>query len=413
MTVVNSPEAASRCRALGGLTSTVFDSFDLVDVTREEWDQFVLNVGGDLYVTYDWCRIWWRHYGADRLLRLYIFRNGSRLAGLAPMFIESVRLGPVKLRMAKRVGADFALTVFSLPLAADGAEDAYRQLIIQMIEQENCDAVWFGFMPGDDPTLNGLRGACRSLQNVTVLRDAPAGPHTLFRLPGNFTAYCSRLTKKHRQDYRRIVNLLNRTFKIECDVVREPSKADEALKQFRILHDDQWREEGMLGHFGDWPGSTLFNTDIVRELAKLGRFRMVRTIADGKLVSAQYGFVFGNSCYWRLPARAIARELERFSLGRFGLMQLIEAMINEGVRRIEAGIGRYDYKIQLGGEQLELRTLLVVTNRPAVMLRARIFLMLSQLLHLTYYRVWFGRLAPRIPLPRRCLWRTWIRSRIR
>src|SRR5579863_5124174 len=176
-------------------TVTVTESFEGAGITREEWDQLVLDVGGDLYITYDWCRIWWRHYGQERQLRLYIFREGSRLVGLAPMFFERVRLGPISLKLAKRVGADFALTIFGLPLAVDYAEIAYCELITRLIVGENCDAVWLGFMPGNDPTLKNLRAACRSLQEfVAVARDAPAGPHMLFHLPDSFESYVTSLS---------------------------------------------------------------------------------------------------------------------------------------------------------------------------------------------------------------------------
>src|SRR5262249_12977230 len=156
----------------------------------EEWDKFVQDIGGDIYVSFDWYRIWWRHYGKDRLLRIYVYRQGRDLVGLAPMFIERIRLGPISLKIAKRVGADFALTIFALPLSPAYGEPAYRDLVKRLIEDENCDAIWFGFTPGNDPTLPGLREACRSLQGlVTVARDTAAGPHTYFQLPGTFHDY--------------------------------------------------------------------------------------------------------------------------------------------------------------------------------------------------------------------------------
>jgi CelD/BcsL family acetyltransferase involved in cellulose biosynthesis len=389
------------------------DSFAGAGVSREEWDQLVRDVGADLYVTYDWCRIWWRHYGGDRHLRLYIFRTGSRLVGLAPMFIERIRIGPVSLRIAKRVGADFALTIFALPLAAEYVEAAYRELMKRLIDGGNCDAVWFGFMPGTDPTLSGLREVCYSLQNlVTVARDAPAGPHTLFHLPGGFDAYLASLNKRQRQNYRRDVNFLNKNFEVGRDIVKDSERAETIFAQFKIMHDNQWRAEGKLGHFGDWPYSESFNTDLVQELSRLGRFRMVHLLADQKIVSSQYAFVFGDCCYWRLPARAVEGNLERFGLGRLGLMALIEAMILEGVRRLEAGVGHYDYKVQLGGEEQQIRTLLVVSRRRGVALRAYIFLKLADLLHLIYYRFWRLRVASRLPLPIGPLWRIWIRCRV-
>jgi CelD/BcsL family acetyltransferase involved in cellulose biosynthesis len=391
---------------------TVFDSFEKAG-SREEWDDFISEVGGSLYVTYDWCRIWWHHYSGNRRLCLFVFREGSRLVGLAPMFIEKVRLGPITIRLAKRVGADFTLTMFSLPLAPSHTEAIYRKLIEALVENECCDAIWFGFMPGDDPTIADLRNAYRSNRgHVTAVRDAAAGPHISFTLPADFNAYLAKLEKRQRQNYRRDKNLIDKNFELRVEVTKDLSDALSAFQVFEELHRQQWEEEGKSGHFGDWPGSEAFNRDLTNELSRLGRFRMVRTLADGEVVALQYAFVFGDCCYWRLPARTVRPEFKRFALGRIGLMQLIEVMIGEGVRRIEAGAGHYEYKLRLGGEEMNLRSILVVANRNTSILRARVFGWVSKIIHLFYYRIWFGRIAPRLPFRPRPLWQYWIRLRI-
>src|SRR5438132_3516373 len=122
------------------------------------------------------------------------------------------------------------------------------------------------------------------------------------------------------------------------------------------MHDAQWQAEGRLGHFGDWPGAESFNRDLVAELSPLARVRFVRLWANDRVICSQFCFVFGDSCYWRLPARAPEPEWERFSLGRIGLMNMIEAMIGEGVRRVEGGAGHYEYKLQCGGRELPVRS---------------------------------------------------------
>ncbi len=399
--------------ASSDLIVEVTDSFEEVNTTREDWDRFVLSVGGDLYVSYDWCRIWWRYYGKYRRLRLFTFRMSGQLVGLAPMFVEQVRLGPIVIRIAKRVGSDSALTIFALPLAADYAAFCYRELISKLIEDEKCDAVSFGFMPGDDPTLSSLRDSCEQLRGVlTCVRDAPAGPQTFFHLPDAFEKYLLALDSGQRQNYRRRLKQLKQAFDVKGDVVREASEARSAFDHFTDLHESQWRREGKPGHFGDWPHSTAFNSDLVDQLSRLDRFRMVRLLADSRVIAYQYAFVFGGCCYWRLPARAPDNELDRFGLGVLGMVQMFETMINEGVGRVEAGVGHYDYKMRFGGEELQMRSFLVAAARPGTGLRVRLFLWLSDQLHFIYYRIWRLRVAPRLPFREGPLWRTWIRSRI-
>src|SRR6185436_11925142 len=136
MIAMNSPIPVPTITPGINITMAVFDSFDQAGLSREEWDQFISSIGGSLYVTYDWCRIWWHHYSSDRRLCLFVFREGPRLVGLAPMFVEKVRLGPINIRLAKRVGADFTLTMFSLPLVPAHTEAIYRKLVEALIEKE-------------------------------------------------------------------------------------------------------------------------------------------------------------------------------------------------------------------------------------------------------------------------------------
>ena len=397
------------------LQCRVFDSFEDAAPLREQWDALVQSCEGELYLSFDWCRIWWRHYGRRRKLRLFVFTEGERLVGLVPMFVERAWIGPIPLRIAKMVGSDFALALFAPAVQCYAAARAYQRVLAALVREGRCDAVWFGPLPGTAAAVgaaDAIRDACQRLPYLRVARDTEFGPHTIFELPDRFEAYVNSLNKRQRQNFRRDSNLLAKSFTITNDVVRDPRDAEAEFDNFKAMHDRQWQAEGRLGHFGDWPGSEAFNRDVVRELAPQGRVRFVRIRADERVVSWQYAFVFGNSCLWRLPARACEGDWERYGLGRVGLIRMIESLIAEGVTRIEAGPGHYDYKLQLGGTELTMRSVLVVSNRAGARLRSWLFRKAADLLHLAYYRIWFLRIAPRLPLPRRPLWPMWIKSRL-
>jgi CelD/BcsL family acetyltransferase involved in cellulose biosynthesis len=406
--------AQAETKAPSSFETIIVESFEATAIAPQEWDDFVLGVRGDMYMSFDWCRIWWRHYGQARTLRIFIFRNNGRLVGLAPMFVERVRLGPVSLKLGKRVGADHALTIFSLPIAEDFVEAAYAHVLSNLIGSDRCDAVWIGFCPGDDPTLPGLRAAVHSLASLaSMVRDDSDAPHTIFDLPTTFDGYLKSLDSRQRQNYRRRRKLLQNAFTVEREIISDPALAAKSFADFELAHERQWKAEGKLGHFGDWPGASEFNSELVDRLSKSGRFRMVQLKANGAIISEQYAFVFGDRCYWRLPARTIDVEFEKFGLGVLGLVQLIECVIAEGVRWIEAGVGHYEYKIHFGGIESKTQTCVIAaTNRPFVGVRFRLFALLSSLLNFVYYKLWFIRVAAQFPSLRRPLWRTWIRSRL-
>ena len=395
------------------LSCSVFGSFDSPDIDGAEWDRFVSSVGGDLYMTFDWCRIWWSHYGPGRSLRILIFKSGSRWVGVVPLFIDTVWLGPVWLRLAKLVGADYSLQQCNPPVAADWAEGVFERVIDTAIRDESCDAICFGPMSGTYRLNSELRKACvQSTTRAVVNRDRAIDVHTAFELPRSFAAYLASLDKRQRGNYKRDLHLLSKALATVSDVVTEPDRAAEEFRRFRALHDRQWTEVGKLGHFGDWPDSAAFNEDLVTALSQAGRFRMYRLLADAQVVSLQYCFLFDGCNYWRLPARIVGDEWNRFGFGRMGLFQIVEKSIQEGAQRIEAGQGHYDYKVQLGGQEHPLRSLLIVAARLSARIRCRLFCLLADGLELFYYRVWFLRVTPRFRWLQRPLWGLWIRSRI-
>lgn len=394
------------------LDVVVAQSFEDTGLTRDAWDAFVLETGAGLYMSHDWCSIWWKHYGGKRRLRIFVVREGDRLVGLVPMFVDTVWLGPVWLRLAKRVGSDHVQTVFQLPIRADHAATVYRAVIDMLLAKDRCDAIWFGLMTGTDQTIEGLRLAASGMDGAAILRDRVAGVHTTYNLPATFEDYLGGLDRQQRYNYKRRDKQLAAEHKVEVTVVSDPKDAVASYEDFKRIHEAQWTSEGRLGHFDDWPGADAYNRELVEQLSNLGRYGLMKITADGVLCGAKYFFNFGDESCSRLPARAVGEQWSRYGLGVMVHVKYVEQMIAAGLRRLELGVGHYDYKMKLGGDVHDARSMLLVRKSPLVMLRARAFMKLAEALHFAYYRVWFLKLSPRFPALRGPLWRIWIRSNL-
>lgn len=53
----------SESKATEDITCTVYSSFEDIVGMQEEWDSFVESIRGDIYFTFDWCRIWFSRLG--------------------------------------------------------------------------------------------------------------------------------------------------------------------------------------------------------------------------------------------------------------------------------------------------------------------------------------------------------------
>jgi CelD/BcsL family acetyltransferase involved in cellulose biosynthesis len=399
-------------KVMEDITCSVFSSFEELSGIQQEWDSFVESVNGDIYLTFDWCRIWWELYGKNRRLKIFMFYRNGKPIGLMPVFVEKLWIGPVWLKVAKMVGSDSTTNMVNPPVEADYVACIFHHVIDDLIAREDCDAVWFGPIGGNQESLHHLRDAIQERTDIMMFRDRVRSPYTTILLPKTFEEYVGSLDKRQRGNLRRDLNLIGRSFQMTQDVIADESTAGFEFEKFIQMHTEQWKAQGKLGHFQDWPLGVQFNTRMVLKQAQRGRLRLLRLLADGKVVSYQLCYAFGDRWHWRLPARLMCSDWDKYGLGRIGLIKEIEMAITEGVREIEAGAGHYDYKIKLGGEEHPLFTFLLVKKQLFCRCRALLFSKLSNILHFCYYRIWFNRLAPKLPFKRQPLWKLWIRTRL-
>jgi hypothetical protein len=95
---------------------------------QPQWDAFMEVAGGEIYLTYDWCRIWWKYYGGSRELKIFLFRHQGDLVGILPLFFDRMWLGPISVRMVSIVGTDFGITTASVPIRKEFIDDVIRHL---------------------------------------------------------------------------------------------------------------------------------------------------------------------------------------------------------------------------------------------------------------------------------------------
>lgn len=407
---VAEPEDIERSASLHLRT---FASFDDARCAAEEWDDLLDELDGPLYMSFSWCEVWWRHYGYGRELRLMTVYAGDALVGVLPMFIDRLQVPFLgRARVAKLVGSDSTVTIVDPLMRLEVAAEAFALVVRQLVEADRADAVHIGPCSGASRRLDAIRHAdWEGRAGVRIVRDLDSGSHTRFELRDGFDAYLRGLSKKPRSDYRRTVKRLEETFTIEADVARDTEMLKREFEAFVEMHQAQWSAAGKLGHFGDWPGSREFARDLVATLSLTERVRMIRLIADGEVVSYNWCFALNGTYYWHLPARLVGERWDRFSLGRVGLIKMLETAAADGATAIEAGMGRYEYKERLNAVTVPLHKITWCRGRLLSRLRVRFTLAYGDALNLAYYRIWYLRVAPRIKLRQRPLWRSWIRRR--
>ena len=332
------------------------------------------------------------------------------MVGALPFCVHRVWAGPVPVRLARFVGADSTIPVFT-PAIAEGFEEPVLHAALELLfDHAGCDVVSLSPLSGQSPVAAAAERAAAGDAFMLLCSDS-RGPHTVFSLPESFEEYLQSLSSSQRQIHRRYLRKLKAG-------TRSLSGRSAATRRSRTST-GSWTctppsgaQRGKLGHFGDWPASVDFNRDLISRMAATGRARFYELAGDGRVLAVEYCFVLGERCYWRLPARDTDPELEKLRVGRLSLAEMFRVLIEDGQRVVEGGPGHYDYKLRLGAQEYPLCRIVISGRSWSQRCRSAVLLLWADSLHWVIFRPWFHSLRARLGLSRPPLWRVWILTRI-
>jgi CelD/BcsL family acetyltransferase involved in cellulose biosynthesis len=248
---------------------------------------------GTLFLGPEWLLPWWKQFGEGRELAVVCVREGGRLIGLLPLFLEQVRLSGIEVRRLAFLGDGDTGCDYLDVLAEPGRErEVLDQCLAKLVE-----------LPWDLCDLDGLwRESFTALQLAQrfppgkavsgVLRDARIRfvcPH--IPLSGTWEQYLEGLSR--RENLRRREKWIYRQPGVSVSCAREPDAAMKATDEFLALHRARWAVEGGSDGLTD-ARHEAFHRDASQELARAGMLRMYTLYAARRPVASVYGVVHGN-----------------------------------------------------------------------------------------------------------------------
>ena len=392
----------------------VFENFDELAPMQQEWDSFVESAGGEIFLTYDWCRIWWKYYGKNRILKVFMFRDNGILVGIIPLFFEKLRFGPLTVRAAKIVGSDFTLTQFSPPLA-EGYTLQVIKRVSELISKDNCDIIHIGPIAGLYSHCDELKESLtESFGNYYSVQLKNKDVQTYFKLADDWDAQLAGLSKKERshikQSYKYAAKLSTDNNNGIISSFSDDGDLEKTFNEFVQMHQSQWSKLGNAGHFGDWPKSRGFHYEIARAQLQKGRLRLLKVSIGEQDLGYEYGYKFGDTYCWFLNAR---QEIEGapagLSFGKVMFSEFMKRALSEKVRYIDGLVGKYEYKLQLGGQLFQIKNIYIIPRKITSRLRVFLLRLCARLLNVCYYKIWYCRIAPRLPYKKKGLWEVFIK----
>lgn len=390
----------------------VFESFEIPAPVMREWSSLADSTAVEIFHTPTWLKIWCHFYLRSRPLRILFFWHRERLVAVVPLLLDSFAVLGRRFLIAKPLGLENTVDYYAPTIVPEYALGVWSRLLDLVFVRWKCGILSLHrrrIGDTDDPLMTAAEMHRSIVQSAAT---ETAEVYTEFRFPDGYSAYFESLSSDVRREARRRTRALQKAYPFEVHLEDRQESTGQAFDQFAELHKNQWTARGVGGHFADWPNALAYNRSLVQEFSKSRQVAFI-TIRSGETVLAsKYTFTYNGTSYWRLPARQVGHDWDRFGLGRIVHLAAAEHICSHGCRRVEAGMGKYEYKLSFDGIEIALRSDILVSTRFSDLLRANLLCFTGKVLDRVYYRGWYNRISPRLRLRRGPLWEIWRRTRI-
>ncbi|MGH2731554.1 MAG: GNAT family N-acetyltransferase [Actinomycetota bacterium] len=300
-----------------------------------------------IFVTPQWCRVWWEEFGAGcRLLVLTFF--DPHPVGLGALVLDPSD-GAERSRLSLLGGED--LTDYMGPLSAgDEHLPAIAEALVRYASEEipgwscldvRCLPVPFGFAEWlvEAADRMGLDFGLEQHEMTLVLD-----------LPTSFETYLEDLDSKARRELRRKLRRFDREAGPGGVRSADPSSLEPDLTSFIDLHRGS---EGLKGKFMVAERASFFRR-IAHALQPAGLLSLDFLEANDRQFASTFSFTFDG--VFSLYNSAYDDELRALSPGVVLAALLIQRAIQRRLRRFDFLRGTERYKFDLGAEPLPLHS---------------------------------------------------------
>lgn len=320
---------------------TAYEDAAIFEDLRDEWNDLLRRAPIDcVFFTWEWHKTWWDAYQPGELLIL-VCREGSRLFGIAPLFVTEASA----CRTAQIIGCVDVTDYLDFIVDADHLQDVFSAFADYLASNRDAlDVLDLCNIPHDSPTYKILPDLLRGRGFATVAEQQEVCP--VIELPDEWADYLLMLDKKQRHEIRR---KLRRIHGIDSDVdwyiVNGHHDLDAEIDQFiRLMAASDLEKKVFLRD----DGNMRFFKNIVPLAQERGWLQMNFLTVGEERAAGYLNFVYGESVMV-YNSGLNHQQFGQLSPGIVLLAYNIQYAIKHGYRKYDFLRGDEDYKYRMGG----------------------------------------------------------------
>jgi CelD/BcsL family acetyltransferase involved in cellulose biosynthesis len=298
---------------------------------RSEWVRLG-EASGNIFSSWEWNSIWWSYFGNGRRLLTFAHRVDGRVAAIVPLY--GWRERPLRILRFLGHGHGDLLGPVS-PEDRKLAAEALRAAL----KRSDFDVFVGDWLLADERWSEQLGGRILRETGYPILRFEA----------GTWDEFLAARTRSFRKDARGEIRRLEREHDVRFRMTDDPASLDSDLDTVFHLHGARFA-----GHEGCYfcGENEAFQREFAAAALERGWLRLWILEVDGRPVSTEYGFRFGDSHFAYQTGRDPAWD--RSSVGSVLEMHAIRLALEEGVAEYRFLQGNESYKYRYATEDPEL-----------------------------------------------------------
>jgi len=313
---------------------------------KGKWNSLLKNnlLGDNVFLTWEWLFTWWKYFGEGRKLLLLLVEDGNEVLAIAPLMLSKYKLPSFgSIKKIEFLGARHS-DYNNFIILRKGAE--CLSLIIDYLVDDVADWDWIELkeIPETAENAGYLEKLFSDSPSELKLKKRVCNVCPYISLPRSFNLLMNGLSKNMRQNLSKYLRRINEKHLVELKKYDEAGfSVKEAMELFIKLNEKRWEAKGLPGSFKSKEDAFRnFHMDVAEWFAEEEWLGLYFLTANGKPVSVQYTFEYGEKMYYYLAG--FDPQYSSYSVGNLITMFLLERCVKKGFKEYDMMRGNEPYK---------------------------------------------------------------------
>ncbi len=317
-------------------------AYTVTSETLESIDSYRCDSGNPfkwecLFVLPFWLKVWWDHFGTDRVSYICAVRRADDLIGIAPLMLK----GETAFLMGDTDVCDYLDFI-----VVCGREIEFFGVLVEHLRQQGISRLDLRPLRPDSTVIAAFAEMAESLNCEITCK--PENVALELDLPATWDDFLQRLSGKQRHEIRRKFRRLQETARINYRVVADGDEVKEAMGIFLALFKKNRMDKAA---FMTHQMASFFRS-VAQSLAKEKMLKIFFLEVDKAPAAAVMCFDYHSNMF--LYNSGYDSRFGSLSVGLLSKVLSIKNSIERGKKRYDFMKGAESYKKRLGGKSVPL-----------------------------------------------------------